>query len=191
MGRKSRSKKERSNTEQQWELRAKAPAAPSAFLRLALVFAVLVILFELVVEKMVDMTLLQLATASVTTALLQFTGMEVLTNGINMTLPNVQWEIIRECTAIRAQVVFIAFVLAYPASIRAKSLAVAAGVPFLFAANIIRLVALGWLTYFSPALASYCHDFVWQMGFLFLVIGMWLAWIEWVVNGEKQPAVPA
>ena len=114
-----------------------------------------------------------------------------MTSGIHMILPNARWEVISDCTAIGAQVIFISFVLAFPSSKKAKLLATGIGVPFIFAVNIVRLVALGWLTYLSPKLADYCHDFVWQMGFLFMVVGMWLAWIEWVVKREKNPAVSA
>jgi exosortase/archaeosortase family protein len=191
MGRKSRTKKETRETLSKEVPQAKLPAAPSPFLRITLVFAVLVVVFEVIAEKVVDWSALQLATASLTTFILQSTGLQVVTDGIHMTLPNAQWEIIAECTAIRAQLVFLAFILAYPASLKARALAVGAGLPFLFTVNIIRLVALGWLTALNPALASYFHDFVWQMGFLFLVIGLWLVWIERVVNSEKRPAIPA
>ena len=191
MGRKSRTKKEIRETSNKEVPQAKLPAAPSPFLRIALVFAALVVVFEVIAEKVIDWSALQLATASLTTFILQSTGLQVVTDGIHMTLPNAQWEIIAECTAIRSQLVFLAFILAFPASLKAKVLAVGAGLPFLFVANILRLVGLGWLTALNPTLANYFHDFVWQMGFLFLVIGMWLVWIEWVVNGQKRSAVPA
>jgi len=191
MGRKSRTKKETRTTSSREVPQARKPAAPFPFRRVTLVFALLVVIFEVIAEKMIDWTALQLATASLTTAILQATGLQVVTEGIHMTLPNARWEIIAECTAVRAQLVFVSFVLAYPASLKARLWAVFAGIPFLFSVNILRLVALGWLTAIAPDAANYFHDFVWQTGFLFLVIGMWLVWIEWMVNDEKKPLLPA
>jgi exosortase/archaeosortase family protein len=191
MGRKSRTKKETKETTNKEVPQAKLPAAPSPFLRITLIFAVLVLVFEVIAEKVIDWTTLQLATASLTTIILQSTGLQVVTDGIHMVVPNARWEIIAECTAIRSQLVFLAFILAYPAPLKARALAVGAGIPFLFVANILRLVGLGWLTAINPTLAAYGHDFVWQVGFLFLVICMWLVWIEWMTNGRGKSLLPS
>ncbi|MDT8421322.1 MAG: archaeosortase/exosortase family protein [Desulfuromonadales bacterium] len=191
MGRKSRLKKEARQERLRVEPKEILSSASSSFLKIAMTFAAMVIVFEIIVELFIDWLPLQLATASITTYLLQVTGLEVNTSGIHMILPNARWEVIADCTAIGAQVIFLSFVLAFPSSKKAKLFATGVGVPFIFAVNIVRLVALGWLTYLSPKLADYCHDFVWQMGFLFMVVGMWLAWIEWVVKREKNPAVSA
>jgi exosortase/archaeosortase family protein len=81
-------------------------------------------------------------------------------------------------------------VLAYTSSIKSKLMALAAGIPFIFAVNIIRLVALGWVTTHIPQYARMFHDYLWQAGFLFLVIAMWLTWIELVVKLEETAVVP-
>ena len=191
MGRKSRIKKEVRQSLSEGVPQAKPPAAPFPFLKVALIFAAIGIVLEGLTELVIDWSPLQLATAKVATVLLRLTGIEVVANGIHMALPNAQWEIVADCTAIGAVVIFLSFVLPFPSSIKTKAWAVGAGVPSLFVVNILRLLILSWLTMLSPTAASYYHDFVWQCVSLFLIVGMWLAWIEWVVKREKNPAVPA
>jgi len=86
-------------------------------------------------------------------------------------------------------ILFVSFVLAYASSFRSKLLALVAGIPFIVVCNITRLVTLGLLTEYFPLKAHFFHDFVWQTVFVFLVVAMWLVWIELVVKREVNPAV--
>jgi len=54
--------------------------------------------------------------------------------------------------------------------------------------NIVRLVALGWITEYFPRTARQFHDFIWETAFLFIVVGMWFIWIEKMVKHEKKTA---
>jgi exosortase/archaeosortase family protein len=110
-------------------------------------------------------------------------------NGYAITLRNDNWIVTQECTAINVLILFVSFVLSYTASIRAKLLALIAGVPFIVACNLTRLVTLGLLTEYFPSKAHFFHDFIWQAVFVFLVIAMWLAWIELVVNREVDHVI--
>ncbi|MBJ6749132.1 archaeosortase/exosortase family protein [Geomonas anaerohicana] len=110
-------------------------------------------------------------------------------SGNTITLHNDIWSVTQECTAINVLILFVSFVLAYTSSIRAKLLAMLAGIPFIVISNLARLVTLGLLTEYFPRKAHFFHDFVWQTVFVFLVIAMWLIWIELVVKREDNHAV--
>jgi exosortase/archaeosortase family protein len=99
------------------------------------------------------------------------------------------WNIDVGCTAIGAMILYVAFILAYTSSAKAKLSGILWGIPFIAVMNIVRLLALGWITEYFPRTARLFHDYVWETVFLFIVIGMWFIWIEKVVRHEKNPAV--
>jgi len=109
-------------------------------------------------------------------------------SGYAITLRNDSWIVTQECTAINVLILFVSFVLAYASSIRAKLLALVFGIPFIVVCNVTRLVTLGLLTEYLPSKAHFFHDFVWQSVFVFLVIAMWLIWIQLVVKREDNSA---
>ena len=104
-------------------------------------------------------------------------------------LRNDTWNVTSECTAVNAVFLFISFILAYTSSLKSKALGLVSGIPLIIAVNIIRLVALGWVTEYWPAHAHFFHDFVWETIFLFFIVALWFVWINLVVNREKTPAV--
>lgn len=121
--------------------------------------------------------------------LINASGLQAIQDGVYITLKNDQWIMSPECTALSAMIVFIAFVIVYPASLKAKGIAVLAGIPFLIIANTLRLFSLAWATEVFSAYAHFVHDYVWQVAFLILVAVMWLVWIEIVVRHENKAAV--
>lgn len=110
-------------------------------------------------------------------------------SGNVITLRNDTWIVTQECTAINVLILFVSFVLAYTSSIRAKLLALVAGVPLIVISNLARLVTLGLFTEYFPRKAHFFHDFIWQAVFVFLVVVMWLIWIELVVKREDNHAL--
>ncbi|PLX86014.1 MAG: hypothetical protein C0617_02420 [Desulfuromonas sp.] len=133
---------------------------------------------------------LQEATARITAALVSASGIPLTLTGIEIIMPEAHWKIVAECTAYSAAFVYLSFVFAYPAKVRSKAIGMAVGIPFLFAANIVRLVGLAWVVRLIPRHEALVHDYVWQVAFLFLLILMWLAWIEMVVKREDKCVVP-
>ena len=122
-------------------------------------------------------------------SLISASGLEVVQNGVYITLKNDQWVMTPECTALSAMIVFVAFVIVYPASMKSKGIAVAAGIPFIIIANILRLFTLAWATELFSKYAHLAHDYVWQVAFLILIAVMWLVWIEMVVKRESKAAI--
>lgn len=121
--------------------------------------------------------------------LIEASGLQVVYNGIHITLKNGGWIMTAECTAMSAMIVFVAFVLVYPAALKSKGIAILAGIPFLILANTLRLFSLAWITDLFPKYAEFVHDYIWQVAFLILIAVMWLIWIEMVVRHERKAAV--
>ena len=90
-------------------------------------------------------------------------------------------EIVDECTAIFMFVLFASFVLAYPASVRKKAVGLVFGLPFLFAANTVRLATVFLAGLWWPAGFEYVHVYLWQTLILILVFVACLAWLHFVV----------
>ena len=161
-------------------------------LRVCLLFFALVLGLHLLQWTMIPrhaLEVLQLFTAKAAAGLIRASGIPLTLEGTSIFLLDKHWEVIPECTALSAFIVFASFVLAYPSGIKAKTLGLLIGLPFLFSANIFRLFALAWATRLSPNAAEVVHDYIWQVAFLLLLVLMWLAWIELVVKLEKNPAV--
>ena len=123
--------------------------------------------------------------------LISASGLEVVPHGVHIILNNDQWVMTPECTALSAMIVFVAFVLVYPSSLKSKGFAVLVGIPFLIIANTLRLLTLAWATELFAKYAHLAHDYVWQVAFLILIAVMWLVWIEMVVKRESKTTVSA
>ncbi|QWV92157.1 archaeosortase/exosortase family protein [Geomonas oryzisoli] len=110
--------------------------------------------------------------------------------GNHIFLGTAHWIITPECSAVTAGVLFLSFVLAYPASRKAKAVAVAAGVPLILIVNVVRLVLLGLITRWNAQYARMSHDYLWHVLFAAFVVTLWLVWIELVVKREGDRPLP-
>jgi archaeosortase B (VPXXXP-CTERM-specific) len=163
-------------------------------LKICLIFFGVILAFNLVewlALKPSQIEPLQIFTAKTTSGLINLSGIETRLQGTHVFFERVHWEIVAECTALQAMYVFLAFVIAYPSSLKSKAIGIFAGLPFLITMNILRLFVLAWANHFFPNYAELVHDYVWQIAFLFLLILMWLLWIDLVVKREKIPVLPA
>lgn len=157
-------------------------------LKICLIFFGCVLGFNLIewfLLKPEHMTVIESTTAKVTALVIGLSGLSVHLQGTQIFFHNAHWEVVTECTALNAFYVYISFLLAYPSSIKAKAIGTLVGLPFLFVANILRLFVLAWALQIFPAYADLMHDYIWQVMFMFLLILMWLCWIDLVVKNEK------
>lgn len=148
-------------------------------------FFVLVVSFNLAVwalGRSGGLSFFQLWTAGAATWLIRLTSIDVTMSGIVIGLPNDTWLINLECTAVFVMAVYAAFVIAYPARLGHKAAALAIGLPAVFLANLLRLLIMAWLGRFGLQYASGFHDYVWQVGFIMMVVISWVAWIRAVGN---------
>jgi len=160
--------------------------------RTCLIFFAAILAFNLVewlLLKPWQVEILQVATAKTVSVLLDGFGLKTQLSGTQLFFSGGHWEIVAECTALQAMYVFVAFIVAYPSSSKTKGIGILLGLPLLFFANILRLLMLAWAIQLIPDYAGLVHDYVWQIAFLFLLVLMWLGWIDLVVNREKVSAV--
>jgi len=128
-------------------------------------------------------------TAHIVSNILNATGIQNTVEYNIIYLRNDTWNVTSECTAVNAVFLFISFVFAYSSTFKSKLFGLIAGIPLILATNIVRLVALGWVTKYWPKQAHLFHDYVWETIFLFFIIALWFTWVNLVVNREKTSAV--
>lgn len=128
-------------------------------------------------------------TAHIVSSILNASGIHNTVDYNIIYLRNNTWNVTSECTAVNAVFLFMSFILAYTSSLRSKALGLISGIPLIIAVNIVRLVALGWVTEYWPKQAHLFHDYVWETIFLFFIVALWFVWINLVSNREKTPAV--
>jgi archaeosortase B (VPXXXP-CTERM-specific) len=124
-----------------------------------------------------------------TTLLIHLSGLEARTAGNIIYLTNSVWQVSMECTAMMPMLVFTSFLLAYPASVKARIIGFFTGIPLIFSANEARLLMMAVLDRLKPAYSTYFHDYLWQVVFIIMVLFMWIVWIDKIVNRETKAAV--
>ena len=88
--------------------------------------------------------------------------------------------VVPSCGAIEVMVIFLAAVLAFPASWRHRARGVALGLPLMYLVNIVRLACLACLGALDPGGAwfNFVHEYVWQAAYVIFVVLAWMAWVE-------------
>lgn len=130
-------------------------------------------------------------TAAIAAQGIRLIGLQATVLGDNIELSHQSWLVTLECTAIYLMALYGSFVVTYPVKPTAKLIGVALGIPIIFAANILRLMFLAEAVEYLPGYFQALHDYVWQVGFVFLVVALWFAWIQWLAGNERQSAIPA
>ncbi len=120
----------------------------------------------------------QRALASAATALARLTGSAAFVLGDEIHVRGLLVHINFECTGVYVLVILFVFLLAYPASWRARLGGAALGVVALQALNVVRIAVLVRVAELEPALFDYLHEYVWQGLFLVLTIAYAMAWVE-------------
>src|SRR6266550_2305745 len=114
--------------------------------RFILVFCVFVLLFyAFVALNPVNDAVIEPFThfvAVVSSSLLQAVGEEVHVSGTIMSSAGFALEVKNGCNAIDASIIFLASVLAFPATLRSRSIGAVCGLVLLNVLNIVRLASL-------------------------------------------------
>jgi archaeosortase B (VPXXXP-CTERM-specific) len=130
---------------------------------------------------------LDIFTSYVITGLIHLSGLQATMESNTIYLTNSVWLVTTECTAIFIMLIFTSFILVYPSSLKAKALAIIAGIPLILTANILRLFIMAWIDKLKPEYSEYFHNYAWQVLFIIMVVFMWLIWIEKVVLPAACP----
>jgi exosortase H (IPTLxxWG-CTERM-specific) len=87
----------------------------------------------------------------------------------------------RGCDAMEPMVVFIAGVIAFPASYKDKLKGLGVGLSIIFFLNILRIISLYYTGIFFPAFFEMMHVEVWQVLFIIIAITFWFKWLQWLM----------
>ena len=96
-------------------------------------------------------------------------------------------EVMPECLGAEALINFLAAVLAFPASPRARAVGVAAGLGLILAVNPLRIASLYRLGLVAPEWAGWVHDNAWDPMFFCAEIGVFLSWVVWARRAIPVP----
>lgn len=153
------------------------------------VFAGLVILgFTLLSVAWVDAHVVTPFTAGVATAsgvLLDLLGQDITQQGTILRSPEFAVNIANGCNGLETTLIFLAAVLAFPASWRARGLGLVLGLAAIQAINLVRVAALFLTGAYFPELFDTSHTVIWQT---VVILSGVLLWLLWAATLARRPA---
>ena len=91
------------------------------------------------------------------------------------------------CNGVEAAIVLIAGIVAFPASIKHKVLAILAGFFFVQALNIVRIVSLFYLGQWNYTVFEWFHLYLWPVLIMLDVLVVFAIYLQWL--GKQHPEV--
>lgn len=129
-------------------------------------------------------------TASITSELIQWTGMDVLQEGVILTHPDgFTYEIAYTCAGLLPTMTFIVCVLAYPAALWNKWMGIMLCAPVLLAVNYLRLVNLFFIGVCFPDAFELGPEIIWEGILAVSFISLWLSWMDWSNNRQEDEQI--
>jgi exosortase H (IPTLxxWG-CTERM-specific) len=126
--------------------------------------------------------------ARVSGATLGLMGQNVRMEGTVIRSPRFAVNIRNGCNGIEAMLIFLAAVLAFPASWKSRLTGLALGILAIQAVNLVRVVALFLTGVYFPKIFDTSHTVIWQT--VVILFGV-LLWIFWANRFAAPPAEPA
>ncbi|MEW6664929.1 MAG: exosortase H [Thermodesulfobacteriota bacterium] len=108
-----------------------------------------------------------------------FTGAPSV-HGPLLTLSGFTVRIIPECTPLFVTILYVSFIVSYPAPWKDRALGLLLGVPALVLVNLLRLVVVIFLGRHYPRLFEAGHVYLGQFLMVLTVCLMSLAWLPWI-----------
>lgn len=130
------------------------------------------------------------ATARVVYETLYMVGAEVVRSGNRIGFGDFSVRIIEECSGVFEMLILAAAVLAYPARAAPKAIGLGLGLPLLYLFNLLRILTLLVVGRYGAGYFDFFHVFFWQATLILMILGVWLAWIHFVVRADPERAHP-
>jgi exosortase/archaeosortase family protein len=92
--------------------------------------------------------------------------------------------VVEACNGFLPTAIYVAAVLAFPCTWRAKAWGLGVGVPAIQVINLARVVSLMVLGAHWPELFERVHIFVWQTLVIGCTMAIWVAWVEAFVDAH-------
>ena len=89
------------------------------------------------------------------------------------------------CNGVEAAIVLIAGILAFPASIQHKVIAILAGFVFVQALNIVRIISLFYLGQWNYTVFEWFHLYLWPVLIMLDVLVVFAIYLQWL--GKRHP----
>lgn len=124
--------------------------------------------------------------AVLSSRLLNLFGQQTVATGDSVSSAFFSIKINRGCDAIEAMALFASALLAFPAAWKRKLSGLCAGLFFLFAMNLLRIVSLFLIGRYAPDSFEFFHVEVWQIVFILFALGAWLFWAKSQLNHSKH-----
>lgn len=109
-------------------------------------------------------------------ALLKGIGQPVSTAGTTITSSRFGVNINNGCNGVEAMLILLASIVAFPASLKARTGGLLLGALVVQALNMVRIVSLYLLGAYQPRLFDLFHTAVWQVAIILAAIGFFLVW---------------
>lgn len=138
-------------------------------------------LFSLLSLRPVDAWLVEPFTAGVARvsgALLLAIGQDVRMAGTLIEGASFAVNIRNGCNGLEAMVIFIAAVIAFPASLTRRALGTILGILFIYSINLLRVVGLYLTGLYLPQFFNVAHTVVAQTVLIIFTIAAWLVWAQ-------------
>ena len=89
------------------------------------------------------------------------------------------------CNGVEAAIVLIAGIVAFPASIQHKVIAILAGFLFVQALNIVRIISLFYLGQWNYTVFEWFHLYLWPVLIMLDVLVVFAIYLQWL--GKRHP----
>ena len=116
--------------------------------------------------------------AKAVTAIINLFGASAWTEGTIVRSPGSSINIAMGCDGIEASSLFLAGVLAFPTSWRAKLIGIGLGIPSIQAINVVRLVGLYYAGVYLPSIVEGLHVYVAQTIVILLSTVILIFWLD-------------
>lgn len=144
-----------------------------------LLFGLCYFLFNIVIERWFEIFRPFLAfQAKAVVSIVNLWGAGAWVESEMVNSPRFSMRIARGCDGIEALSFFLAAVLAFPASGRAKLIGIASGIPLIQVVNLARLILLYYAGVRFPALFEGIHIYVGQALVILFSTGIFIFWLE-------------
>jgi len=90
------------------------------------------------------------------------------------------------CDAIAPMGLYTIATLAFPIAFKHKWKGLLIGIGSLFVLNIIRIASLWLIGRYAPEYFDFAHVELWQVLFIAITVIIWLYWLKWAMNKEKN-----
>jgi exosortase H (IPTLxxWG-CTERM-specific) len=98
-------------------------------------------------------------------------------------------DIRNNCNGVFVSAIYLAAVLAYPASWKSRGWGIIMGIPIIYLINLARVVTLFYVGIYFPRFFDKTHVLIWQSLVIFFALLVWIFWVERFTGapaGEKN-----